>query len=180
MTTEEYIAKLRAKLNDLVQNNKPLARAVASVHADQMERIFVDGKGVSGNIGVYNSIDPLYVSPKTSPKKFPTKGKTGKSKFENGENHKTGFFKSYKAYRSSQGRQNSFVDLKLSGQLQKDMSNSLTRISPSIWVTGTKNKINSEKAEGAEKKYGNIFNLSKDEKENFKEILRDELLIELR
>lgn len=180
MTTEEYIAKLRAKLNDLVQNNKPLARAVASVHADQMERIFVDGQATSGLIGTY-STKPMYVSKTPDLKSFPTKGKTGKTKFNNGKNHASAFFANgYKGFRASQNRQNSFVDLKLTGQLQKDMSNSLTRLNPSIWVTGTKNKINSEKAEGAENKYGNIFNLSKDEKENFKEILRDELLIALR
>lgn len=179
MSTEEYITKLRTKLRELEQNNKPLARAVATVHAEQMERVFVKGQATTGSIGSYNSTKPLYVNPKTAPRNFPTKGKTGKTKFDNGKSHKTGFFTSYKSFRASQGRQTSFVDLKLSGQLQRDMSNSLTRLNPSVWVTGTKNKANSKKAEGAEAKYGNIFNLSKTEKEDFKEVLRDELLIAL-
>lgn len=177
MSTEEYIQKLRTKLNELTHNNVPLARAVATTHADQMQRIFTEGKDSTGaKIGQYNSTDPLYVDPKTSPRRFPTKGKTGETRFKNGKAHKTGFFSSYKAFRASQGRQTSYVDLKLHGQLQSDMSNSLTRLSPAVWVTGTKNRKNSKKAEGAEKKYGNIFNLTKDEKEDLKEVLRDELL----
>jgi hypothetical protein len=180
MSTDEYIKKLRSKLSDLLRDNKPLASAVASAHADQMVRIFEDGKDSSdGKIGEYDSSTPIYVDPKTSPRSFQAKGKTGESQFKNGKSHKTGYFSSYKAYRAGQGRQTSFVDLKLFGQLQRDMSNSLTRINPNIWVTGTKNKTNSKKAEGAEKKYGKIFNLTKKEKEVFKETLRDELLISL-
>lgn len=177
-TTEQYILRLRSNLRDLEQNNKPLAVAVAATHADQMKRIFVDGKDSGGGgIGSYNSTDPLYVNPKTAPRNFPKKGKTGKTKFKNGSDHKTGYFTSYKAFRAGQGRQVSFVDLKLSGQLQSDVSNSLTRLSPNIWVTGTKNAANSDKAKGAEEKYGAIFNLTKEEKEKvFKPTLKYELL----
>jgi hypothetical protein len=177
MTTEEYIAKMRKNLNEILQNNKPLAAAVATTHAEQMQRIFTKGKdSTGGNIGAYNSTDPLYVNPNTAPRKFPKKGKTGKTKFKNGNDHKTGFFSSYKAFRASQGRQTSFVDLVLSGQLRSDVSNSLTRLNSNVWVTGTKNSANSEKAAGAEAKYGNIFNLNTDEKKEFKEVLKFELL----
>ncbi len=181
MTTQQYIAKIRNKLQTLKQNNKPLAIAVASVHADQMERIFVDGKGSdNGRIGSYNTTKPLYVSPEISPKTFPKKGKTGETKFKNGRDHKTGFFNSYKEYRQKQGRQTSFVDLKLSGQLQKDISNSLTKVTPNKWVTGTKNSKNSDKLNGAEDKYGKIFSLSKPEKNDFKKVLQFEVIKFLR
>src|SRR3990167_1863618 len=61
MTTEQYILKLRANMNDLKSNNRPLALAVASVHAEQMERIFVKGGAESGRIGSY-STKPMLAS----------------------------------------------------------------------------------------------------------------------
>lgn len=175
MTTEQLIQKIKGQIKDLKQG-KPLALAVASVHSMQVKRIFEEGKkSTDSKIGNYNESTSLYVNPNNSPKKFPTKGKEGKSKFKNGNSHKTGFFKSYKEFRSKIGRQISFVDLKLSGQLQKDYSNSLQR-SGTGWVSGLKNKANVGKVEGAEDKYGSIFNLTNKEKKELRRILKEETL----
>ncbi len=176
MTTQAYIAKIRSKLEGLKQNNKPLAIAVANTHAHQMGRIFIDGKASNGtNIGSYNSTKPLYVNPLTAPKKFAKKGMSGKTKFKNGKPHKTGYFSSYKDFRAALDRPTSFVNLNLSSQLVKDISNSLTKVSANKYVTGTKNKHNSNKLEGAEDKYGKVFSLTKSEREKFKKVLQAEV-----
>lgn len=168
MTTSELILKLR---NDVrLLKERPLALAAASVHAMVAERIFEKGQNANDvGIGTYNDSDELYVNPKYSPKKFPTKGKTGKSKFKNGKAHKTGFFKSYKSFKKTIGRQSNFVNLNLTGLLQRDFTNSLQK-SGEHWISGVKNKANVGKVEGAEDKYKNIFKLSKKESAELKRI----------
>lgn len=160
MTPEQWIKEHAAKLEQIAET---AGKAIATVHAEQVNRIFVDGQRQNGKIGSYNSSSPLYVNPKYSPKKFTPKGKTGQTTFKNGSRHKTGFFNSYKAFRAAQGRQSSFVDFVLSGSLQSDYKNSLTR-QGITWVTGTKNISNSRKLTGLLKKYGSdVFKLTQKE-----------------
>ena len=174
MTTNELIAKMKADVRLL--REKPLALAAFSVHSMVAERIFEKGQNAGdGKIGDYNNSKKIYVNPKISPKKFTAKGKSGKTKFKNGNSHKTGFFDSYKSFRQKIGRQTAFVDLKLSGQLQKDFTNSLQK-SSGYWISGVKNKANVGKVEGAEDKYKNIFKLTKKESSEIKRIASAEAL----
>jgi hypothetical protein len=173
-STEGYIQEQRRRLAELL-SGKAMGIAVQNTHVKQMERIFEEGdNSKGGNIGKYNSTDPIYVNPSTSPKSFPTKGKTGKTKFQDGKSHKTGYFESYKEYRQKIGRETGSVNLVLSGQLQSDLSNGLKKISPSNWVAAIKNPANKDKIDGAEDRYGKIFDLTKKERENFKDILQFE------
>ena len=176
-STDDFIVKLKDRLKKLEQN-LPLKTAVLSVHSIMVDRIFNKGENAnSGKIGKYNSTDELYVNPKFSPKKFPTKGKTGKTKFKNGNIHKTGFFKSYKDFRSAQGRQTGFVNLNLSGILFRDFAASLTRVNANQYQTGLKNKANIGKLEGNEDRFGNnIFKLTKSEKKELVKIITKERL----
>lgn len=177
MTLDEFIADQKAKIEALRKKNIPLAKAVATTNAKQVNRIFVEGGKSSGSkIGNYNSSDPIYISPKVSPKSFTPKGKTGKSKFLNGKSHKTGFFKSYKDYRQSQGRESSFVNLNLFGIEFSDMANSLTQINPQTWTSGFKNQENVDKKHGQEAKYGIIFDLTKEEIKFYLNLLETETL----
>lgn len=177
MTLQEYIVDQQRKLNELRTKNLPLARAAADTNAMQVKRIFTDGgKSSGGKIGSYNSTDPLYVSPKLAPKSFPTKGKGGKSKFNNGKSHKTGYFASYKAFRANQGRETSFVNLNLFGNEQSDMANSLTQVTVNKWTSGFKRNENADKKRGQEAKYGIIFDLTKAEQESFLNILELETI----
>ena len=164
-TTNDFIQKLEQRYKDIV-SNKPLGIAVAAVHEKMVKRIFEDGKnGNDGKIGAYDTSEPLYVSPNKSPKSFPVKGKTGKTKYKNGKPHKTGYFTSYKAFRQKIGREVSFVNLSLFGQLKRDFSNSLQRVNNNKWISGTKNNKNSDKVDGAVDRYGReVFQLTKDEK----------------
>jgi hypothetical protein len=162
MTSAQWATLQRAKFDKI---GLCFGRAVADVHALQTQRIFVEGQN-SGNAGIgrYNTTNPLYVNPNNAPKKFPTKGKTGKSRFKNGQPHKTGYFKSYSSFRQAQGRQTAVVDLRLSGALFRDYASSLLRID-NKWITGVKNKDNGGKIRGAINKYGaTVFKLSDNER----------------
>lgn len=162
----------RKKLTEL---DKAHGRVVATVHAQQMVRIFQEGeRGSGGKIGTYSNNKPLYVNPKLVPKKFPTKGQKGATKFKNGKAHKTGYFPNYSAFRKSQGRQTSFVDLKLSGQFQSDLANSLQK-QGDTWITGTKNPANTDKLNGAIDKYGvDVFKITQDERKLLIDTLKKE------
>lgn len=166
-----------AQKKKLTELDKAFGRTVATIHADQMVRIFQEGERQSGGkIGAYNTTKPLYVNPKLVPKKFAPKGKDGEVKFKNGKPHKTGYFNNYKDFRQSQNRQVGFVDLKLSGQLQSDITNSLQK-QGDTWIAGTKNPANTAKLEGAIDKYGaDVFKLSKEEREKLVDILTKERL----
>jgi hypothetical protein len=162
MTSAQWAAKEKARFETL---SVCFGRVVADVHALQTQRIFVDGQNSQNTgIGSYNTTDPLYVNPANAPKKFPTKGKTGKSRFKNGKPHKTGYFKSYSSFRQAQGRQTAVVDLRLSGMLFRDYASSLLRLD-NKWIAGVKNKENAGKINGAIKKYGaTVFKLTDSER----------------
>lgn len=177
MTLDEYILDQKRRLFQIRTKNLPLARAAADTNAMQVKRIFTDGgKTSGGKIGSYNSTTALYISPKLAPQSFPTKGKTGKTRFKNGKAHKTGFFDSYKAFRQSQGRESGFVNLNLFGNEQSDLANSLTQQNPQTWTSGFKRSENADKKKGQEKKYGKIFALTKKEQESFLKILELETI----
>lgn len=176
MTTEEYNKKLDEQLKQ-ISNAKFLLTSVSEVHARQVKRIFNTGiNGDNEKIGNYNSSDPLYVNPDDSPKKFPTKGKTGEAVFKNGKKHKTGYFDSYKAFRKAIARETGFVNLRLTENLKFDFTNSLTLMG-SMYVTGTKKKENTDKVNGAISKYGvATFQLTDNEKQIFIESVKLKLI----
>jgi hypothetical protein len=175
MTTEQYIKETRKKIAAL-KDGKPIAIAAQDTHVKMAERIFDKHDNANdGKIGEYNSTDPIYVNPNNSPKKFPTKGKPNdkgksKSKFANGELHKTGFFNSYKDFRAKIGRQTSEVDLKLFGRLQSDFTKGVVKKDDLTYVSGV-NESNGKKIKGLESKYGKIFGLTPKERTNFKQVL---------
>lgn len=163
MTVQEHIAKLRSSLGKI---ERGFFLAVQTVHAKQVERIFTEGKSSDGsNIGEYDNKNELYVSPQKSPRKLRTAGKTGKSKFKNGNVHKTTYYQSYKDFRARQGRVSDKVNLVLFGQLQSDFRRAPVRVSPFVYVSRVSNEKNVKKLEGAIEKYGpKVFKLSKEER----------------
>lgn len=164
----------RKKLTEL---EKAHGRVVGTVHAQQIVRIYEEGKrGSGGGIGQYNSTTPLYVNPKLAKNgaKLTKKGKTGQTKFKNGKPHKSAYFPSYKAFRGSQGLETGFVNLDLTGQLKLDHSNSL-QPQGDTWIAGTKNPANTKKLNGAIDKYGvDVFKISQDERKLLIDTLRKE------
>jgi hypothetical protein len=166
-TPEQYAAKLDAAIKKL-ESGDLIQAAVSSAHAEMAVRIFEEGKrGTGAKIGKYNTTTPLYISPISSPKKKITlRGKYGKTKFKNGKPHVTGYFKSYASFRNTIGRQTAFVDLNLSGEMQRDFAGSLTKLGPWRYQSGFKRNENTLKFQGLYLKYGaDVFKTSKEEKD---------------
>lgn len=181
-TIAQYTKELEAKIAALEKNDKPLEIATRSVMAMQARRIFIEGKASdNSSIGKYSTKD-IYINPAMSPKKFPLKGKAGKTKFKNGNIHKTGYFKGYGEFRKAIGRPDSPVNSTLSGELLKNWSNANStgqarpvKINQHYYVVRLREN-NFKKATGNEEHFDKrIFNLSREEKEKFKEIIAKEL-----
>jgi len=168
----EYIEDQKNRFTQLELSGFPLESAARTTHALMANRIFVDGKNADdGDIGQYNDTNPLYVNPsKNSLPSFQTKGKTGKSKFANGDSHKTGYFDSYKDFRKAVGRGTSKVDLVLSGGFQSGFANGLFNKSDTEWVSMVSGK-NADILEGQEERFGRIFGLTDQERATFKEVI---------
>lgn len=195
MTVDQFIAKNNERIADIVKNNRPLLKAVYSIVGDQAIRIFQDGKNsAGGKIGTYNSTKPLYINTRThAPINNSPKGKTGKSQFKNGKQHKTTYYESYKDFRQKQKREAGFVNLRLINELQSDYSNAKIE-KTSTAVPAAKpikvnqhhyklewgKPINAKKAEKHEDHYGPIFRLTKEEKAKFFHLLQMELAQALR
>lgn len=181
MTTQEYTRQLNSKISKL-KTGLPIGIAAQDTHVKMVERIFEKGENAEGSgIGKYNSTDPLYVNPNDSPKKFPTKGKPskdkpGKTKFKNGESHKTGYFESYKAFREKVGRETDHVNLNLFGNLQNDFGKGVIKLSNEAYISRVSQGDNLDKIKGAEGRYGDVFKLTKVEREHFKDVLEFETM----
>lgn len=181
MTIKEFQVSLENKIKNLKTFTDPLRIAAFTTTAQMGERIFDDGKKEDGGeIGKY-STKPTYISLAVAPKpKGAPTGKTGKSKFKDGKTHKSKYFLSgYKGYRDNVGRQTSFVDLSLTGELRMDFGNQKEvaeprKISDFEYQIRLDKDIDQKKREGAEDKYGTIFSLSDSEKELFFDTIRFE------
>jgi hypothetical protein len=172
MTTDQYIKNQHAKINEL-KSGVVIGIAAQDTHVKMVERIFEEGKDSSGEKAKYNSSDPIYVNPNTeSPKRFPPKGKTGKTKFKNGEPHKTGYFNSYKDFRQKIGRETGFMNLNLFGNLQNDFGKGVVKLTNESWISTVTSVLNKGKLE----KFADYFSLNKDERLNFKDVLEFESL----
>lgn len=175
MTTQEYISRQRAKLEKL-KTGVAVGIAAQDTHVKMVERIFDDGKKASGGKNKYNSTDEIYVNPKNAPRNFPTKGKDGKAKFNNGKDHKSGYFKSYKAFREKVGRQTQFMDLKLFGVLESDFSKGVIKLSDMSYASKVTNEANVDKVDN----FSEYFKLSKAERKNYRDVSEFETINILR
>lgn len=191
MTTQEYISRQRAKLEKL-KTGVAVGIAAQDTHVKMVERIFDDGKKASGGKERYNSTDEIYVNPKNSPKNFPLKGKNGTktvkafnvstkkstrvSVTKGNTERKTGYFKSYKAFRAKIGRQTKFVDLVLFGNLVNDFSKGVIKLSDMSYVSKVTKEENVDKVD----KFSAYFKLNKAEKKHYKEVLEFETINILR
>jgi len=175
MTTQQKIEELRKQFLRL-KSGEAVQIAAQDTHVKMSARIFEKGKNANdGDIGKYDTSNPLYVNPDDSPKKFPTTGKPkangkGASKFEDGTKHKTGYFESYAAFRKKIGRKTDKVNLVLSGDLQSDFGKAVMKVGPNKFAS-TVRQNNQDKIDGMNLKYGPIFRLTPKERTNFKQVL---------
>jgi hypothetical protein len=171
ITTEEYIKRQHDKLEKL-KTGVAVQIAAQDTHVKMVERIFEEGKTAQGNTLGYNTTDPLYVNPKNSPKNFQKKGKEGKTKFDNGKDHKTGYFDSYADFRRAIGKTTSFMNLNLFGVFQNDFAKGVIKLAKSAYASTVTNEANKGKLE----KFATYFKLNTTERESFKDVLEYESL----
>jgi hypothetical protein len=194
MNTREYINALDCYI-DVIRDGRFHEVAVRDSIAQQSYRIFTEGRNSAGSgIGEYDTKRPIYVNPDKAPRKtsgvniqglLPTQGKTGNTVFRSGKKHKTRYVESYAKFRELIGLQAGAVKLLLFGNLKSDFENGGrgTGIIPlkldnhryAITLDGE----NEKKKQGLEKKYGDVFALTKDEIEKLSEVGEKELIIEL-
>lgn len=188
MTAQEFKDRLLKAAENLRTENTPFKLAVYSTVAEQAKRIFTDGQSTDGRTHQYNKTTPLYLNPATTfngGKIGQPVGKNGEKIFKSGkkkgEAHKTVYFESYYDYRGKIGRENSFVNWELSGDLKLDFENpqggtpTPIKVSENEYVSGLRRQDNIKKREGLEEKYGKIFFLTDSEKKTFYETVRFEL-----
>lgn len=185
MTTDEFIKKQEAKLALIMKENKPLQIAVRSVMTMKSKRIFIEGKNANGGvIGEYSKKE-MYASPKGMQKNatrnlpgFPLKGKEGKTRFENGNAHKTGYFANYLTFKKSIGRNKNIqtVDLNLTGTLMQNWANGEIG-NPNAKKLSANNYIEFLRSENYDKikRYPNVFTTSKNERSMFLKVIQGEL-----
>ena|SRR5690349_2249939 len=188
MTPEEYDKKIN---DQLALQDKALEQAFLATVKDAVGnmgvRIFEEGKNASGgNIGKYKNTNELYVSDDRSPRKGNHKGKPnadGKTKTIT-----TTYYESYESFRNKQGRESSFVNLRLFGRLMSDFFNAPVekdsakiptealpiKVNPFVYYTRVRDE-NIGKMKGAENKYGKVFAHTKEERERFNKTLNFEI-----
>lgn len=154
------IAKLRRQLRkftkELQDKNLAFARAVQQVHGEINERIFVSGKATNGRaIGSYSEKPGYFRKPGASSAVF----------FPGG----------YKEFKRSIGR-NTFVDLRLTGQLESDHRTGLAQVSAQVWESRLSNTANQQKAEELEQHFNReIFGASRKEQDRITELIEKQL-----
>ena len=183
MTPGEYADKLRSQLDDLKRNNRPFQLAVYGTVAESCNRIFYSGVTASGSQYQYNDTTPLYVSEARQKAVLTHKGKTGKSKFKDGKEHKTTYFKSYRELREKQGLEAGFVNWTYYGDLKSDYTNSPPQSNTAVpikinlnWYESRLNRpANLEKYTHLSKRYGDFLNVSPQEETKFYDVLEKQL-----
>ncbi len=80
----------------------------------------------------------------------------------------------YRQLRRAKGREVSFVNLRFTGNLQLDLSNGGKTLSTALFkrISGVKRTRNADIIEGQEKRYGKIFTLTEDERDDYKQIVQ--------
>lgn len=185
ISPEEFMQRYDSFIQELAERDLPLARGAQSSHADQVTRIFVEGKDSDGNqIGTYNDTTPIYANPNTTPgRKFTPQGKasnfsakkegsgTGDT-FKNGKPRKTKYFPSYKSLKEVIGQESNFVNLEFTGDLKSDFSNrgNVVKVNAHEYVSGVRDH-NALKIEGQEDHFNTtIFQHTKREVDTFYEV----------
>ena len=142
--------------------DKALRETAERMLAQIGTRIYEQGGAQSGDIGKY-STKPIYISASASPRSFGRPiGKTGKSKFKTGQDHKSRYFeRGYDEFKTTVGRNIGKVNLSLSGQL--NLQTTVIAITGGYgigWARDEQFNI----AEGQEKHFGKkIWSLTSDE-----------------
>ena len=193
INTDALTKDLKEKFEGLtnpqgVIRDKLLRGIAVNMGGEVRRRIHVDGLKTDGtDIGKYNDTDPIYVNPKDSPRSFKPEGKPrktgvfksgkkkGQDRFEGNKKNKTKYFESYKSFRDYVGVQTNKVNLSLSAEMENDfkaVADDPIKTNTGYGL-GFTNPINALKAEGQEERYGEIYSLTENEKDQVRLLAED-------
>jgi hypothetical protein len=166
MNLDEFILKVEGWANEF-KKLEPIGIAVGDVVADMQDRIFDKGlNSDGGKIGTYDNNNEIRVYPEDLARKIAPRGKNKRKEKKNGKPYKMVWFNDYQTLRSEQGRESAFINLRFTADLQNDFIKSKT-YSNGKWLLGTQRKLNTEKMNGNEARFGKIFDLTLQERELF-------------
>lgn len=166
------IAELNAKLKELADASKfddAIILAANDTKDFMAERIFEKSENVSGKIAGSSdySTKELWVEPLTLPRN------AGSATGKRGKEIKTRYFaQGWKQVKSEVGRPN----YELTGVLRSDFSSQLTTITSGVVELRLKSTENVGKVKGLNVKYGKTFATNKAERDNYKAVLKFEVL----
>jgi hypothetical protein len=178
VTIEELNRKLDKFSKELESNNWVEIGARSTI-TRMGERIFERGLNTDGRkMGEY-STTPAIINTESAPRTLPNDSffrfkqpsRRGKKGYFG-----TFFAGGYDEFKTSQGRNQGFVNLKLSGEMQGDFLNGFVKKGKLGAIVAFKKTINAKKRETHERKYGTIFDASKSEIKNFEKVVTFELL----
>lgn len=170
-----------AKALNTIIDEKLMIEIGSTVQANTLERIHEDGLDTKLQvIGQYDTKRPIYINPDKAPRKSANKakgieglkkaGKSGKTKFKNGEPHKTAYNANYKALRNKIGKRIDKVDLNFSGKLSKEFG--LEIKARNVVDLGFLTDYASKVSEGMETKYAKkIWGMSENDYKDIETII---------
>lgn len=175
LTPKQYIATLKKRANQLAKLNQPLQIAAQTVHALRVNRIFHEGKDSSGgSIGSYATSPEVWIPNDYHRRGGNNGGKTGRAV-------KTSYYKSYAAFKRSQGFGSNIV-LRQTNRLQSDFANRQISTNSDNLPSNTKPiKVNTNRyieritSENVDKIKGreHVFNFTKKEINTFNKVYED-------
>lgn len=174
---QSVILKLSNKIKGVDVLMDKIVREVAlTTRSQNLNRVHNEGKTADDTMigDTQYSTKATYISLDKSPKKFTPKGKTGKSKFKNGKQHRSGYFPDgYKGFRTAIGRTTSHVNLQLSGLLKTKLQ---VQGAGKTYKVGFESGYGSDVAEGLEQKYSQqIWGITPSEEKELVEIVENRI-----
>jgi len=172
----EFQRKIEAKVADL--NTAKLIFPIAvQIQRELIKRLFDEGEGAQGKLGTYDTTAGYFTKKQFKNKgAFRGKGKTGETKFANGEPHKSMYLEDgYKELKQIQGYESGFVNLQYSKDLRNDFSTGMMIKGDKV-IAVVKRGINADKTEWLSDKYGDkTFKHTEEEKTFFAKEVSKEL-----
>lgn len=184
LTVEQFGKKLENWVQQLREDEEPMIIAVKDTVGKMAIRIFEKGLASDGSkIGNYDTTKEIWADDSQLARDGDHKGK-------HGADNKTTYFKNYQELRKKQGRESGFVNLRLTNRLQSEVLNKpLNKGFNGVGSPGDPEVVGElemvvsvssqslKKIQGNEKRFGkNIFNLTKEEIENFDKVFLFEFL----
>ena len=165
MNLKQYIEFEKKRIDAVLSSNKPAFLGSQASLVRFSRRVFTEGKNPDGSqIGQYSE-KGIYINPNgefkpRNKKGFTNKGKTGKSRFEDGREHVTTYFEGWKGFREAQGLKTEFKNLNYTGDLKSDIENPINNIPTPIQVSEGRYKVSIKRSENIPKYLGNKETLS--------------------